>query len=247
MTIKKIPVILLLLLVDHGAKAQKNVTHQSLYWIRYYNQLSLNQKWTWHNEIDDRRFFENNTQHHLIVHSRLHYKISQNLEVAPGLTYSLQSPQDPNSTSGLIVPELRPVQEIMFSNLISKRFTLQQRLRIDERFIHKNDGKELLDGFDFNFRFRYRLQASYKINKNAAKNTTLLKVADELMINAGSNIIYNQFDQNRVYVGVEQGISKSMSIDFGYLYWFQQRATGNQFIDRDIIRLTLYHKIKIKN
>ncbi len=69
MTIKKIPVILLLLLVDHGAKAQKNVTHQSLYWIRYYNQLSLNQKWTWHNEIDDRRFFENNTQHHLIVHS----------------------------------------------------------------------------------------------------------------------------------------------------------------------------------
>ena len=231
--------------MNFGAKAQKSVINQSLYWLRYYNQFAINKNWTWHNEIDDRRFFKNNKQHHLIVHSRLHYKIYKNADLAFGLTYSLQSPQEPNSNTDLVVPELRPVQEINLSNPLGKRFTLQQRLRIEERFLHKNNGIVLLEGYAFNFRFRYRLQGSYKINKEEANNPTILKVADELMINAGSKIIYNQFDQNRIYAGLEQGINKNISIELGYLHWYQQRATGNQFFDRDIIRFTLYHKIKL--
>lgn len=238
-------IILLLILLNIVVKAQKIVSHQSLYWIRYYNQLSLNKKITWHNEIEDRRFFENNRQHHFIIHSRLHYKIYPNTDIVFGLTYSLQSPQDPNSLLNLVVPEIRPVQEINFSNQISKRLSIQQRLRIDERFIHKNNGKELIEGYDFNVRFRYRLQANYKFNNENSKLQTTLKVADELMINAGSKIIYNQFDQNRIYVGIEQGFSKHLSAELGYLHWYQQRASGNQFFDRDIIRLTLYHKIKL--
>lgn len=244
--VKTLPFLLLLLLLNPGVKAQKTTTHQNLYWLRYYNQLSINNKWSWHNEIDNRRFFDHNRQHHLIMHSRLHYKIIQNADIAFGLTYSLQSPQDPNSTTGLVVPEIRLVQEINLNNPLSKRFTLQQRLRIDERFIHKNNGIDLLDGYAFNFRFRYKLQANYKINKDEAKNPTILKVADEIMINAGSNIIYNQFDQNRIYAALEQGINKNISFELGYLYWYQQRAIGNKFFVRDIIRLTLYHKIKLQ-
>ncbi|MBC7745450.1 MAG: DUF2490 domain-containing protein, partial [Flavobacterium sp.] len=149
------------------------------------------------------------------------------------------------SSLDLVVPEKRLVQEINLSNPLSNRFTLQQRFRIDERFIRKNNGSDLLDGYAFNFRFRYKLQANYKINKEEAKNVTTLKFSDELMINAGSGIIYNQFDQNRIYAGLEQGIIKNISAELGYLHWFQQRATDNQFFDRDIIRLTLHHKIKI--
>lgn len=242
--VKTVPFLLILLHLNSGVKAQKTIINQSLYWLRYYNQLNINKKWTWHNEIDDRRFFENNRQHHLIMHSRMHYKIFPIADIALGLTYSLQSPQDPNSTTCLVVTELRPVQEINLNNPLSKRFSIQQRLRIDERFIRRNDGIDLLEGYSFNFRFRYRLQASYKINKEEAKNPLVLKVADELMINAGHNIIYNQFDQNGIYAGFEQGINKNISAELGYLHWYQQRAIGNQFFDRDIIRFTLYHKIK---
>jgi hypothetical protein len=243
---KKTHLLPLLFLLHFGLKAQtKQVTNQSLYWVRYYNQLSINKKWTWHNEFEDRRFFENNQQHHFIMHSRLHYKILQNADVAFGLTYSLQSPQDPNSISDLVVPEIRPVQEINYSNPTTKRLIIQHRLRIDERFIHRNDGKELLDGYDFNFRFRYRIQVSYKLSKEKSKTPTTLKVADELMVNAGDKIIYNQFDQNRVYAGIEQGLNKKFAIELGYLHWYQQRASGYQFFDRDIIRLTINHKIKL--
>jgi hypothetical protein len=225
---------------------QKEVTKQSLYWMRYYNQLTFNPRWSWHNEIDDRRFFKYNKQQHLIFHSHVHYKLSQNFDAAFGFTYSRQSPQSPDASTELIVPELRPFQEITVSNLLAGRFTLIQRLRIDERFIHKNNGKVLLDGYDFNIRFRYRIQAALAVLKQGSQFQTTLKVADEIMINAGKAIIINQFDQNRIYVGIEQSLGKKVSLEAGYLHWFQQRSSGYQFFSRDIIRLTLYHRIKLK-
>lgn len=223
----------------------KETTHQSLFWTRYYNQFSLNEKFTWHNEIDNRTFFEKNRHHHLIMHTRLHYKSTKNTDFAIGLTYSLQDPQDPNSKSTLTIPEIRPHQEFNYAIPVNKRLSIQQRFRVDERFFHKNNGKELIDGFDFNFRFRYKLQVNYKISKPENIIPTTLKIANELMINSGKNIINNQFDQNRIYFAVEQGINKNFSVELGYLKWYQQRASGYQFFDRDILRLTIYHKIKL--
>lgn len=200
---------------------------------------------TWHNEIDDRHFFENNRQQQLIIHSRLHYKFIKNMEAAFGITYSSQNPQDPQSTSKLIIPEFRPVQEISFSNPFSSRFNLQQRLRVDERFIRKNDRLNLLEGYDFHIRFRYRIQMSYRINEIEDKVPLAVKISDELMINSGSKFAGKRFDQNRIYTGLELGLVKDLSAELGYLHLSQQRANINQYFERDIIRLTLYHKIQI--
>ncbi|MEZ4900699.1 MAG: DUF2490 domain-containing protein [Spirosomataceae bacterium] len=216
-----------------------------MYWTRYYNQLAFNSKWSWHNELDNRRFFEHNIQHHFISHSHLHYLILPNLDLSLGVTYSRQSPQFTNLPNRLVVPEIRPFQEITLTTPFSKRLTFSQRLRIDERFIHSNNGIELLNGYEFNWRFRYRMQATVLISKIGVKYPTHLKLANELMINAGKNIVFNYFDQNRFYVGIEHAFSKKIAIEAGYLHWFQQRNTGNQFFNRDIFRLTLYHRIKL--
>ena len=147
----------------------------------------------------------------------------------------------------MVVPEIRPFQEFNFTAAISKRLSLGQRLRIDERFIHKNNGKALLDGYDFNFRVRFRLQANMIVSKAISMNQTTLKIANELMVNAGSSIALNPFDQNRIYLGIEQNLGKKASVELGYLHWYQQRSSGYQFFKRDIIRLTLYHRIKLKS
>jgi Protein of unknown function (DUF2490) len=73
-----------------------------------------------------------------------------------------------------------------------------------------------------------------------------LKIAEEIMVNAGEHIVYNSFDQNRIYFALEKGLAKGFSAELGYLYWFQQRSSGNQYFERDIMRFTLYHKIKLK-
>lgn len=50
-------IILLLEVFQQKSFAQqKEVIPQSLYWTRYYNQLSINLQWTWHNEVDNRHF-----------------------------------------------------------------------------------------------------------------------------------------------------------------------------------------------
>jgi hypothetical protein len=231
---------------SHLSIAQtKNVTSQSLYWTRYYNQLIFNDKISWHNEIDMRRFLPSNTLHHLIVHTHLHYRFSPKFDAALGFTYSLQSPQDPSSISRLAVPELRPFQELTFSQPISKRLTLSSRFRIDERFISKNDGNVLLDGYNFNFRYRLRIQGVYLLNKKTDALPTTLKLSNEVMLNTGARIINNHFDQNRAYLGIEKAISKSISAELGYLWWYQQRDTGLDFFNRDIIRFTLWHRVRL--
>lgn len=237
--------LLLFLLCITGLKAQKTVINQQLYWIRYYNLMEIDKRFTWHNEVEIRRFWQDNIQHHFIMHTRMHYRINQQTNAGFGLTYSRQSPQDPVSTSRLVVPEFRGVQEINYSIPLSNRLSLQQRLRIDERFIRRNDGIELIDGFNFNFRFRLRLQANYLLSNEDASKRTILKVSNEVMFNMGKNIVYNHFDQNRVYIGIERDFSKIFSAEIGYLKWYQQTASGNVFFNRDIVRFTLYHKIKI--
>jgi Protein of unknown function (DUF2490) len=224
---------------------KKEVTKQSFYWIRYYNQLKINEKLIWHNEFDNRTFFEHNRHHQFIINSILHNKLSKNLDAAYGLTYSLQNPQDPNAESKLTIPEVRPLQEINYSTSLNKKLMLQQRFRIEERFVHKNNGKVLLDGYDFNFRFRCRVQFNLKISKQSALKQTTLKLSEEVMVNAGKAIVYNYFDQNRSYIAFEQELNKSFSVELGYLKSFHQRSTGYQFYNRDTLRFTLHHKIKL--
>ncbi len=233
-------------LFHFGMQAQnKEVVRQSLFWVRYYNQFSFSKNWTWHNEFEDRRFFKANQQHHFILHSRLHYRFSPQTDFAFGLTYSIQSPQYPDAKVDLVVPELRPVQEINYVHSITERWTLMHRLRLDARFIHSNNGEQLLDGYDFNWRIRYRVLANCRLSKKESKLPANLKLSNELMLNAGSKIINNQFDQNRLYVGLEQGLNKNVALELGYLHWYQQRPSGYQFFDREIIRFTVYNKIEI--
>ena len=241
-------IIFLLSFTGINVFAQRTIINQGLYWLRYNNQLHFSEKLYWNNDFEERRFFENNRQHHFIVHSRLHYKIAKKIEIAGGFTYSLQSPQEPDAVNRLVVPELRPAQQFTLFSKISPRFSMDHRIRIDERFIRRNNGRELLAGYDFNFRFRYRLQASFRINKKENKNiATLLRVSDEIMFNAGKNIVYNKFDQNRIYLGIEQGLSPNISLELGYMQWFQRRAKpSEEYFDRDIFRLAIHHKIKLK-
>ena len=209
-----------LLLYSTNTKAQ---IRQDLYWLRYYIQLKINNKYSWHSEIEDRRFFSNNTQQHLIMHSRFYYKFAKSTDLAIGFTYSLQSPQIPSVGAGLIVPELRPNQEMNWSHPLLKNWLLQQRLRVEERFMRNNNGKVLEDGYKFDLRFRYRLQLNYVVNSLNTENTTTLKLSNETMLSTARS-----FDQNRLYFALEKNFSKTVSAEIGYLHLYQKSAVAHQ-------------------
>jgi len=66
------------------------------------------------------------------------------------------------------------------------------------------------------------------------------------MFNAGKTIIKNTFDQNRIYAALQYGINKNIALELGYLNSFQRRTNGIDYFNRDIIRFSIFHKIKLQ-
>ena len=235
---------LLLVCFVSRAQTEKNVDHQSLLWTRYYNQLTISNKWSVHTEFDNRLFLNPTEENLYVFRLQGRYKINNTIELGAGYSYFSVATQDPEVTNDFKVPEYRGQQDITWKQDFGK-FTLNQRFQVEERFIHNANKEELLSGTTFYWRFRYRLQGEYSFWKKESQHLKAI-VYDELMINGGKNIIKNTFDQNRIYAAIQYGINKNIALELGYLNSFQQRANGVDYFDRDIIRFTFYHKIKRK-
>jgi hypothetical protein len=232
--------LLFFLLVSQLIYGQGNTTHQSLYWIRYYNQTQLNSKYTLHFEIDERRLINPDLQFQLFSHLHLHRRFSKLVDMAVGFTYATtNSSKNPD----LAVPELRPFQEINFSHPISKKIQLQFRYRFEQRFIHNNNKLELQDGYNFFFRHRFRLQASMTLKKFENGKVINTKLAEEIMLDQGSGAI-NSFDQNRVYLATEFQFNKKWAVELGYLNLYQS-ASGGDYFAKDIMRWTVFHRLSL--
>lgn len=226
------------------AQTEKTVDHQNLIWTRYYNLLELNKKWSIHSEFDNRVFINPNAQNLFVIRVQGRYKISDQVELGSGLTYFNVATQYPDNVEfDFNKPEYRIQQDVTWKKNWDK-IALNQRFQIEERFFENYDREGLTTGTTFFLRFRYRLQGEYTFWK---KENQYLKAIlyDEIMINAGSKIVSNTFDQNRIYAGLQYGISSAVAVELGYMNSFQQRVTGVDYFDRNIIRLSIFHKLKI--
>ena len=224
-----------------NAQSQKNIDHQSILWARYYNQLVLNESWSIHTEFDNRVFLKPFEQNLYVFRIQGRYKINEKLEAGIGYAYFSVSTQIPEQTFNFEIPENRGQQDISWKEKLGK-VTINQRFQVEERFVGNANSQGLTDRNTFFWRFRYRLQGDFILWK---KENQFLKTIlfDEIFINAGKNIVYNTFDQNRMYAGIQYGFNKNLGVELGYLKSFQQRANGLDFFNRDIIRLSIFHKI----
>jgi hypothetical protein len=228
--------------------AQKQVDHQQLIWFAYFNTLKLDQKWWLISELQERRFIHSFKPHQFLVRTHVNRELGSGWDVAAGMCLFLQSPNDPESSSSLIVPELRPHFEFNLRQKLSW-ITIDHRYKFEARFFHhvNEDNTSLEDGYSFgNFRARYRLQFSLPLLKIADDRYLKLKAGDEILFNLGKEVIHNFFDQNRIAIALSFDFSPDLTFEAGYLNWFQQQKSGNKYFDRDILRISLDHKIKTK-
>lgn len=225
------------------AQEKKNIDSQSLLWTRYYNQLELNTRWSIHSEFDNRIFLSPLVQNLFVLRVQGRYKVLEQMELGAGFTYFSVATQDPDIHSKFNKPEYRIQQDATLKQNLGK-INLNQRFQIEERFFQNFDKERLISGSTFFWRFRYRIQGDYNFWQ---KKKQFLKaiISDEIMINAGKKVINNTFDQNRIYAGLQYGINSSLAIELGYMNSFQQRSTEVDYFNRNIIRLSIYHKLKI--
>lgn len=215
--------IICIILFINLLNVKSQTTHQNTYWTRLYTRVKLNDKMSWQTEADNRRFLSENQQLQFIAHTHLHRKFSKITEGSLGFTYSTVW------QGNLPVPELRPFQEFYFYQPLTHRLRLSHRIRTEQRWFHNYSSENLVGGYNFKFRFRYRPQLDYKITDKWA-----LKLNDEIMYH------HDDFDQNRIYGAVEYKFKTDLSLEIGYLKILQKRANNKGYFDRDNLRVTIY-------
>lgn len=197
--------------------------HQQLYWIRQTLRLNLRPQWAFQLEVDERRAIRPDRQAQFIVHAQVQRRAGAHW------TLSLLQSFSSVTRNGLDIPEWRPSQEALFAQTWSNRWSLSGRMRIEQRWLHRNDGKVLTDGYQFRLRFRYRLQGEWRANPR-----WLFRCNDEFMHH------HDGVDQNRIYLSATRRLHQHCSAELGYLKVLQQRNNNPGLLDQDVLRLTLH-------
>jgi hypothetical protein len=125
-----------------------------------------------------------------------------------------------------------------------KKITLQNRLRIDNRFFEVNENESIWSESRYVTRLRYRVQIRLLLNEHKGKNPINLRVANEIMVNTKENV----FDQFRLYVTGDFYVNRNFSLETGYIYIYQQRFASQDVFSRHVFRFSVLHRINlIKN
>ncbi|WP_281297130.1 DUF2490 domain-containing protein [Flavobacterium limnophilum] len=140
--------------------------------------------------------------------------------------------------------ENRIYQQAQMTTKIGKVSVLQ-RLRNEQRWQEKIVNDESTGENRFTDRVRYLVSFNIPIFKK--KTAPLLVLSDEILIHFGQEVVYNTFDQNRLFIGIKQSINPKLSFDFGYMNVYQQKYTGYQYDMNHTLRLFFYLNSSIKS
>lgn len=231
------------------AQTSKHITTQEQAWLAYFFSVKFTDRWGLGGDLQSRRFIDPGAQHQIVTRAHVIRVLGGGWDMRIGGSRFLQWPNDPESTSNLVVPELRPHFEFDYSDRRG-RLRVGHRYRAEARFFHDVADGELTGGYTFsNFRVRYQLGLELPVFSKHEGDRTIermyVRVVDELFVNAGSRVVLNTFDQNRVYAGLAYWVAPGIAVELGYLNWFQQQSTGTDYFNRYILRFGVVHRIDL--
>ena len=218
------------------AQTEKEVDHQVQFWTSINSTIRLSNDWGAMGDFHIRR--DNFIQYTNFYFLRLGgvYWINDEISLAGGgaLLWLATTPED----KLYYALERRIFQQLLWRNVNgSTRFL--QRVRTEQRWheVLNNDGS--VNRIRFSNRVRFLFSASFKIFKN--NTMPRLIIADEILFHFGSEIVYNTFDQNRFFIGMNKRINKNLTFDFGYMAVLQQKYSGYEYDLNHTIRLFFYY------
>lgn len=233
-------VIFILLCVSAGKiSAQgKTVKRSNQQWVQYYGQFKLSQKWGMNADAGFRwaDSFKNKLQY--ISRVGVGYQLNPRFRLATGFA-NLGS----YSASSLSKLEFRTYEEISAGYQYNK-IAINHRFRVEERYYRSVVNGDILSGYDFNFRMRYQISAIIPLISFENPDQKLsLNVADEIFVNAGSEIVYNLFDKNRFVIGPAFQCSKKLTIGLSYTHQFSQLNSPALYAHDDVMWLAIRHSV----
>lgn len=238
-------VVLILLYWPFIAAAQnvteKQVLQQYQVWASINNTIRFSEHWgiladfhiRTNNFLSDQNFY--------FVRGAANYWFRDNITAAAGYAHMWLAPT--RVDWHVFSNENRIYQQFQVSTKKDRIFILH-RLRNEQRWQQKivNDNKT--DNYKFTDRVRYLFSFNCAVSRN--KYVPSLVISDEILIQFGKEVVYNTFDQNRLFIGIKQNINPRLNFDFGYMNVYQQRATGYNYDMNHTLRLFFYYNTRWK-
>lgn len=164
-----------------------------------------------------------------------HYWLGKDLAVTLGYAHNWVAPAEQDWTTW--TEENRIYQQIQYSNLLG-RVRILHRLRNEQRWQQKVENDVLTGENKFSDRVRYLASANIPLSEK--DSVPSLVVSDEILLQFGSEVVLNTFDQNRFFVGIKQKLPRDWSFDLGYMLVYQQKASGYQYDLNHTVRWFFY-------
>jgi hypothetical protein len=214
----------------------KEINKQYQAWVSINSMARLTHKWGFSVDLHERRnnFFKDPSFH--FIRFGINYWLKENIVLTTGYGHMWVAP----TTAGwkTYSNENRIYEQAQITTKIAK-VSLFQRLRNEQRWQQKIANDKTTGQNKFTDRIRYLLSFNIPVFKDP--KYPALVVADELCIQFGKEVVYNTFDQNRVFLGIKQKLTKDLSFDLGYMLVKQQKASGYQYDVNETFRWFFYY------
>jgi hypothetical protein len=238
-----ITALLFCLLPAAAQTPPKDINQHQQGWLGYFNQTRLTNKFGFWFDVHARRIDWLERWNTLMIRPGVTYYVNDHVRLTAG--YALVG-HYPAAGLATIRPEHRAWQQVLWTSR-SKKLQTQQWVRLEQRFNRKIANDQLQEGYNFNYRFRYLLALFVPLKGDfIQKGVPFIAFNNEVHINAGKQITYNHFDQNRFFVGLGYQFSKTVNAQLGYMNLFQQLPAGNRFNNNHVLRLFFFHNVDLR-
>lgn len=225
---KRLGFAFLVSIVCQTGFTQKHIITSEQVWLGTTSQLRFSDRWGGYYDVQThsrKNYVEGMSQFSFRLGA--FYYFTDDVRVGAG--YALNENFYSDQKNLTVQPEHSPWQQLSWTNRF-KHFTLNQSLRYEERFRHNMLGNKLAKGYSLSYRTRYNVFLNYPLTRNArVKNALDAVMYNEVYLNFGKHIVYNTFDQYRIFAGLNYHLTSRASLLFGYLDIFQQLASGNAY------------------
>jgi hypothetical protein len=212
-------------------------------WFGFFSKYQFNDKWAYHGEyhVRLRNGFHDMAQIYLRFGAT--YKVKQYFDVTAGFVhpyYWAPHTNDPNIDK--VVPQYRLWQQGVLATPFNHIIVLHQ-LRTEQRW-----ARNYVKGspYDLTHRFRYKLTTYIPLNKPAFEERTLfLSLYEEIFIQAGKSIVFNHFEDNRIYAGLGYNFNEVWQVQAGYMNTFRHDGAPYKYEFRHLLRLSVYHHLHL--
>lgn len=242
--------LLCAVLLSGSAKlhAQRQYATHSNGWFMYFGSHKFAEKWGLHAEVQLRRFNIVTDDQQLLLRAGINYHFGPNAFVTAGYCFVQTAPYG-NFPVKAAFPENRAWQQIQVKNQLS-RFEIVSRFRSEQRFVNSPVYRDSVwqpgeAVYSNRFRFLNRVSVPFK-GKTIEEKSFYVSAYDEIFINAGKNIAFNIFDQNRLYAAIGYRIPKVGRLEIGYLNQLILKADGIKVENNHTLQVGLSSAIELR-